>query len=104
MSKIQLFSGYSNIKSEQKTQLGSFHGRIYNKLEKEELNQEKKRDIISKDQGKKPETAAAGGEIMANIVFENHQYKVKPVSEGGSENVSATASWGAGRISLRLIF
>ena len=44
------------------------------------------------------------GEIMANIVFENHQYKVKPVSEGGSENVSATASWGAGRISLRLIF
>ena len=41
---------------------------------------------------------------MANIVFENHQYKVKPVSEGGSENVSATASWGAGRISLRLIF
>ena len=41
---------------------------------------------------------------MANIVFENHQYKVKPVSEGGAENVSATASWGAGRISLRLIF
>ena len=41
---------------------------------------------------------------MVNIAFENHQYKVKPVSEGGSENVSIIGSWGAGRISLTLIF
>lgn len=38
------------------------------------------------------------------IVFKNHQCKVKLVSEGGSENVSATGSRGAAGMSVRLTF
>lgn len=60
-------------------------------MQKEELNQERKGDRVSKDQGKKPELLEEDGKRVT-IVFKNHQWKVKLVSEGGSENVSATGS------------
>lgn len=47
-----------------RTQLSSFHETIYNKWEKEELNQGKKGDKqgVSKEQREKPEIAGGGGE------------------------------------------